>query len=141
MYVKSDRKSKRLSLVELPSIPHSFLVTSKDIQARVGGKNKAKNKVKGKDKSKEQPTLPKLRWSFSNFPSINLRGIPDDRESSRPRPLWSREETFDADFMMPNRVREVLESEGLENQVINTALRPLEEKHRKAVRRMTEEQM
>ena len=80
------------------------------------------------------------RWNLSGIP--NLRGIPTARRyiNNLSRALWTREDTLtDQDFMMPTRVREVLQSEGLQDDVINNAISRDEKKYRKLSMKMAEE--
>ena len=81
------------------------------------------------------------RWNLRGIPSV--RDVPDGGRFSDnihvARALWKREESFDQDFMMPTRVREVLESEGLKDDVINNAISRDEKKYRKINLQMTEE--
>ena len=79
------------------------------------------------------------RWNLKGIP--NIKGIPNERRyvNNISRAIWTREESFDQDFMMPSRVREVLESEGLQDTVINKAISHDEKKYRKLNLKMAEE--
>ena len=80
------------------------------------------------------------RWNLSGIP--NFHGVPTARRyiNNLSRALWTREETLtDQDFMMPSRVREVLQSEGLQDDVINNAISRDEKKYRKINMKMAEE--
>lgn len=129
-----DRKTRRSDITAYRTFSDNFVLTPNksfftDIQLpRLSNTH-----------SKTYPLLkidkpPVKRLEFDSFP--NLRSIPGHahaRNQSRSKTLVSREDTFDADFMMPSQVREILEEEGLENNVITGVIGSAEEKHKKNV--------
>jgi hypothetical protein len=97
--------------------------------------------IKGpRDRNKTYPVLKVekptgTRWRLKAIP--NLRGIPSGRmqPSSTLVPIPTPD-TYDEDFMMPSQVREVLEKEGLEHNVITGVIGHDEEKHKQLLRDM-----
>lgn len=131
---KLNRKTRRSDITAYRTLTDNFILTPNKnflTDSRIQGLS-----------SKHSRTYPilkvekpiKTRWMFEAIP--NLRGIPNVRPRASSKNLLSREETFDADFMMPSQVREILEEEGLEKTVINGVIGKAEEKHRQILHQL-----
>ena len=139
MNITSDEKSKRVSVTEIGGDALSKLIIKPNaVYKRDAQIKKTPRKSYFSFLNVQSKNLDS-RWNLKGIPTV--RGIPDGRRynSNIAQAIWTREETFDQDFMMPNRVREVLESEGLKDDVINNAISSDEKKYRKLHLKMEEE--
>ena len=128
---RHDRRMRRSDITAYRTFTDNFILTpSKNFltDARI------------RSHSEHNRTFPVLkvgkstasRWQFDVIQK--LRGFPNIK-MRHPSQL-AREDTYDADYMMPSEVREILEEEGLESDVINGVIGQSEEKHKNALMKL-----
>ncbi|XP_060574469.1 uncharacterized protein LOC132732121 [Ruditapes philippinarum] len=129
---RHDRKMRRSDITAYRTFTDNFILTPNEnflTDARIRRHSKEHNR-----------TFPVLkvgkstgtRWKVDVL--SKLRGFPNIQMQHPSR--LAREDTYDADYMMPSQVREILEEEGLENNVINGVIGQSEEKHKNALIKM-----
>ncbi|KAH3796758.1 hypothetical protein DPMN_150329 [Dreissena polymorpha] len=120
MHGKTIRRLRYSDITEYRTFPDNFILTPNKTdfeQLRFHKPPVEYSRTYPILKVAKQTTTGKSRWRLDSIP--NLDRLPQQTLLPPLRKLPSREDTFDTDFMMPSRVREVLESEGLEHRVIN----------------------